>query len=147
MGFTSTVTKECVIFVRLFLGFSRTHLKIITLQLQGRILHTEYETRNSRSWQLGITLFLAFYHLRVVLYGCETWSLTLREEHWLKVFENRVLSRIFGPKRDEVWGGLRKLHNEELHKLYSSPNNYNDQVKEMKLAGHVARNGKENECM
>jgi hypothetical protein len=57
----------------------------------------------------------------VVLYGCETWSLTLREEHRLGVFENRVLKRIFGPKRDEVTGEWRKLHNEELHDLYSSP--------------------------
>jgi hypothetical protein len=51
----------------------------------------------------------------VVLYGCETWSLTLREKHRLRVFENRVLRGIFGPKRDEVIGGWRKLHNEELH--------------------------------
>jgi hypothetical protein len=57
----------------------------------------------------------------VVLYGLETWSLTLGEEHRLRVFENRVLRRIFGPKRDEVTGGWRKLHNEELHNLYSSP--------------------------
>jgi hypothetical protein len=54
--------------------------------------------------------------LPVVLYGCETWSLTVREEHKLRVFENRVL-RIFGPKRDGVTGGWRKLHNEELHNL------------------------------
>jgi hypothetical protein len=58
----------------------------------------------------------------VVLYGCETWSLTLREEHRLRVFENRMLRRIFGPMRDEVTGDWRKLHNEELHNLYSSPN-------------------------
>jgi hypothetical protein len=57
----------------------------------------------------------------VVLYGCETLSLTLREEHRLRIFENRMLRRIFGPKRDEVTGGSRKLHNEELHGLYSSP--------------------------
>jgi hypothetical protein len=56
----------------------------------------------------------------VVLYGCEIWSLTIREEHRLRVFENRVLRRIFGPKRDGVMGGWRKLHNEELHNLYSS---------------------------
>jgi hypothetical protein len=53
--------------------------------------------------------------LTVVLYACETWSLTLREEHRLRVFENRVLRRIFGPKRAEVVGGWRKLHNVELH--------------------------------
>jgi hypothetical protein len=59
--------------------------------------------------------------LHVVLYGCETWSLTLREEHRLRVLENRILRRIFGPKRDEVTGGWRNLHNEELHVSYSSP--------------------------
>jgi hypothetical protein len=53
--------------------------------------------------------------LPIVLYGCETWSVTLREEHRLRVFENRVLRRIFGPKRDEVTGEWRKLHIEELH--------------------------------
>jgi hypothetical protein len=58
--------------------------------------------------------------LPVVLYWCETWSLTLREEHRLRVFENKVLRRIFVPKRDEVTGEWRKLHNEELHNLYSS---------------------------
>jgi hypothetical protein len=57
----------------------------------------------------------------VVLYGCETWSLTLIEESKLTSFESSVLRRIFGPKRDEVRGGRRKLHNEELHDLYSSP--------------------------
>jgi hypothetical protein len=59
--------------------------------------------------------------LPVILYGCETWSLILREEHRLRVFENRVLRRIFGPKRDEVKGEWRKLRNKELHDLYSSP--------------------------
>jgi hypothetical protein len=59
--------------------------------------------------------------LPVVLYRCETWSLTLKEEHRLRVFENRVLRRLFGPKRDEVTGEWRTLHNEELHILYSSP--------------------------
>jgi hypothetical protein len=58
--------------------------------------------------------------LPVLLYGCESWSLACREEHRLRAFENKVL-RIFGPKRDEVTGGWRKLHNEELHNLYSSP--------------------------
>jgi hypothetical protein len=59
--------------------------------------------------------------LPVVLHGCENWSLTLREEHRLRVFENRVLRRIFGPKRDEVTVEWRKLHNEELRDLYPSP--------------------------
>jgi hypothetical protein len=60
-------------------------------------------------------------YLSVVLYGCETSSLTIREGHGLRVIENRVLRRIFGPKRDGVTGGWRKLHNEELHNSYSSP--------------------------
>ena len=60
--------------------------------------------------------------LPVVLYGCEIWSLTLREERRLRVFENRVLRRVFGPKRDEIKGEWRKLHNEELSDLYSLPN-------------------------
>ena len=57
----------------------------------------------------------------VILYGCETWSLTLREERRLRVFENRVLRRVFGPKRVEVTGEWRKLHNEDLSDLYSLP--------------------------
>jgi hypothetical protein len=76
----------------------------------------------------------------VVLYGCETWSLTLREEHRLRVFENRVLRRIFGPKRDELTGGWRKLHNEELHGLYSSPSIVRViKARRMRWAGHMAR--------
>ena len=60
--------------------------------------------------------------LPVVLYGCETWSLTLRKERRLRVFENTVLRRVFGPKRDEVTREWRKLHNEEVNDLYSLPN-------------------------
>jgi hypothetical protein len=70
-------------------------------------------------------------------------SLTLREEHRLRVFENRVLRRIFGPKRDEVMGDWRKLHNEELHNLYSSPNIIRMiKSRRMRLAGYVARMGR-----
>ena len=80
--------------------------------------------------------------LPVVLYGCETWSLTLREERRLRVFENRVLRRIFGPKRDEVTGVWRKLHNEELRDLYSLPNNVRVVKSRMRWVRHVARMGK-----
>jgi hypothetical protein len=79
--------------------------------------------------------------LLVVLYGCETWSLTLGEKHRLRVLENRVLRRIFGPKREEdrSW---RKLHNDELHSLYSSPNIVRViKSRRMRWAGHVARIG------
>jgi hypothetical protein len=80
--------------------------------------------------------------LPVVLHGCETWSLALREEHTLRVFENRVLRRIFGPKRDEVTTECRKLHNAELHNLYSSQDIIRQiKSRRMRWAGHVARMG------
>jgi hypothetical protein len=75
--------------------------------------------------------------LPVVLYGCGTWSLTLREEHKLRMFENRVLRRIFGPKRDEVSGGWRKLHNVELHDLCSLPSIITIMKSRMKWVGYV----------
>jgi hypothetical protein len=86
--------------------------------------------------------------LPLVLYGCATWSPTLREEHRLRVFENRVLRRIFGPKRDEVTGEWRKLHNEELHDLYSSPSIIRIiKSRRMRWAGHVERmREKRNAC-
>jgi hypothetical protein len=78
--------------------------------------------------------------LLVVLYGCETWSLTVREEHRLRVFDNRVLRRIFGLKRNELMGGWGELHNEELHDLYSSPSIIRIiKSRRMRWSGHVAR--------
>jgi hypothetical protein len=80
--------------------------------------------------------------LPVALYGWETWSQTLREEHTLRVFENKVLRRIFWPKRDEVMGEWRKLHNEELHDLYSLPNLIRMmKSRRMRWAGPIARMG------
>ena len=79
----------------------------------------------------------------VVVYGCETWSRTLREVRRLRVFENRVFRRIFGPKRDEVTGEWRKLHNEERNDMYSSRNIvWVIKSTRMRWAGHVARMGK-----
>ena len=76
------------------------------------------------------------------LYGCGTWSVTLREENRLGVFENRVLRNMFGPKRDEVTGEWRRLHNKKLHALYSSPNIIRVlKLRRIRWAGHVARMG------
>jgi hypothetical protein len=82
--------------------------------LRQVITLSENRQRQERFLRLILVVFQ-------ILYGYETWSLTLREEHRLRVFENRVLRRIFGPKRDEVTGGWRKLHNVELNNLYFSP--------------------------
>jgi hypothetical protein len=87
-------------------------------------------------------------NLPVVLYGCETWSLILREGHKLWMFEEKVLRRIFGPKRDGVVGGLRKLHNEELRDLYSSPSIIRI-IKSWKMrwADHVTRMRRRGTCI
>ena len=86
--------------------------------------------------------------LPVVLYGCETWSLTLRKERKLRVFENMVLRRIFGPRSDEVTGEWRRLHKGELNDLYSSPNIVRV-IKSIRMrwAGHVACMGEERGCI
>jgi hypothetical protein len=81
--------------------------------------------------------------LPVVLYGCETWSLILREEHTLRLFDNRVLRKMFGPKRDELEGGWRKLHNEELRNLNSSPSIIRMiKSRRMRWAGYTVRMGR-----
>ena len=83
-----------------------------------------------------------------VVYGCETWSLTLREERRLWVFENRVLKRLFGPKWDDVTREWRKLHNEEINDLYSSPNIIRViKSRIMRWAGHVACMGERERCI
>jgi hypothetical protein len=83
----------------------------------------------------------------VVLYGCETWSLTLREENRLRVFEDKVLRRIFGPGKDEVTRGWRKVHNEEFHDLYSLPRIRIMKPRIVRWAGHVTRTEeKRNTC-
>ena len=94
-------------------------------------------------WRLIYTELI----LPVVLYGCETWSLTLREERRPRVFENRVLRRIFGHKGYEVIGEWRKLHSEELNDLYSSLNILRlIKSRRMRWAGHVARMGRGEAC-
>ncbi|KAJ4448727.1 hypothetical protein ANN_00118 [Periplaneta americana] len=96
------------------------------------------QNRNASLVCITLTVFI----LPVVLYGCETWTLTLREEQRLKVFENKVLRKIFGAKRDEVTGEWKKLHNAELHALYSSPDIIrNIKSRRLRWAGHVARMG------
>jgi len=96
---------------------------------------------NNNVWDFKIKIYRTII-LPVVLYGSETWSLTLREERRLRVFENRVLRRIFGPKRNEVTGKWRKLHYKELNDLYSSPNIVRvTKSRRIRWAGHAARTG------
>jgi hypothetical protein len=84
--------------------------------------------------------------LPIVLYGCETWTLTLREECRLRIFENRVLRRIFGTKRDEVTGEWRRLHKKKLYVLCLSPNIIQViKSRRLRWAGHVARMGRREE--
>jgi hypothetical protein len=85
--------------------------------------------------------------LPLVLFGCETWSVTLREEHRLRMFENKLLRRIFRPKRDGVTGGWRKLHNEELHDLYSSPSIIRIISRGDEVGGTCGTNGGEEELV
>jgi hypothetical protein len=97
--------------IRSRLNLGNTCYRSVQSLLSSRLLSTNVKVKIHK------TIILP-----VVLYGSETWCLTLREENRLRVFEKRVLKRIFGPKRDELTGEWRKLHSEELRILYSSPN-------------------------
>ena len=128
-----------------FLGATVTNTNDIREQIKRRI-----NMVNVCYYSLNFIVPPAFQELKVityktiilpvVLYGCETWSLTLREEHRLRMFENKVLRKIFGAKRDEITGEWRKLHSAELHALYSSPNIIrNLKSRRLRRAEHVAR--------
>ena len=134
-----------------YLGTTITDLNSIQEEIKSRLnlgnacYHSVQNLLSSRliSKNLKIKIYRTII-LPVVLYGCETWSLTLREECRLNVFENRVLRKIFGPKRAEVTGEWRKLHNEELNDLYCSPNIVRViKSRRMRWAGYVARMGED----
>jgi hypothetical protein len=133
-----------------YLGTTVTNQSLIQKEIKWRLksgnacYHSVQNLLSSRllSKNLKIRIYKTII-LPVVLYGRETWSLTLREGHRLRVFENRVLRGTFGPKRDEVTGEWRKLHNEELRDLYSSPSIIRIiRSRRMRWAGHVARIGR-----
>jgi hypothetical protein len=112
-----------------YLGTTLTDKNVMCKEIKSRLnsgnacYHSVHSLLSSRllSRNVQVKIYKTII-LQVVLYGCETWSHTLRGEHSLTVFENRVLRRIFGPKRDEVTGEWRKMHSEELHILYSTSN-------------------------
>jgi hypothetical protein len=115
------------------------------LNSRNACYHSVQSLLSSRllSWNVKIKIYKTII-LLVVLYGCETWSLTLREEIRLRVFENSVLIIIFGPKRYEVTGDWSKLHNPELRNLYSSPDIIRHvKSRRMRCSWHVAHMGEE----
>jgi len=132
-----------------YLGATLTNQNSIQEEIKSRLKLGNacyYSVQNLLSFRLlSKNLKIKIYRtiiLPVVLYGCETWSLTLRGERRLRVFQNRVLRRIFGPKRDEVTGEWRKLRNEVLRDLYSLPNTVRVvKSRKMRWARHVTRMG------
>jgi hypothetical protein len=133
-----------------YLGTTLTNQNIIHAEIKSRLKSGNvcyHSVQNLLSSSLlskiGKSKIYRTIFLPVVLYGCESWSLTLREECRLRVFENKVLRRIFGPKRDEVTREWRRLHNKELYALYSSPNIILViKSRRLRWAEHVARMGK-----
>jgi len=138
-----------------YLGTNLTNQNSIADKIKSRLRlgNTCYQSDQNllSSSVLSKNLKIKIYRtiiLTVVLNGCENWSLILREESKLRVFENMVLRRIFGSKREEVTGELRRLHNEELNDLYSSPNTVRViTLRRMRWAGRVARMGEERGCI
>jgi len=137
------------------LGITLTNQNSIAEEIKGRLRsgnachHSVQNLLSSRllSKNLEIKVYRTII-LPVVLYGCETWSLTLREEGKLRVFENMVLRGIFGPRRDEITGECMRLHNEELNDFYPSPNIVRViKSRRMRCAGHVAPVGEEKGCI
>jgi hypothetical protein len=126
-----------------YLGTTITNQNLIQEEIKRRLNSGNACYHSVHSLLLPKNVRIRIYKtiiLPVVLYGCETWSLTLWEEHKLRVCKNRVLRRIFGPKRGEVRGGWRKLHNEELHNLYCSPSIVRIiKLRRMRWTGNVAR--------
>jgi hypothetical protein len=135
-----------------YLGTTVTNQNSIQEEIKGRLksgnacYHSVQDLLSSnllsRSTKIKIDRTII---LPVVLYGCDTWCLTLREEHRLRVFENRVLRRIFGPKRNEITGEWRRLHNEEhvlITKYYLG-----DQIKKNEVGGACSTYGGGERCI
>jgi hypothetical protein len=138
-----------------YLGTTLTDQNSMHEEIKSRLnsgnacYHSVQSLLSSRLLSRNLTVKIyATIILPIVLYGCKTWSLTLREKHKLRGFENKVLRRIFGPKRDEVMGEWRKLHSRELHSLDSSLDIITQiRSRRMRCEAHVARMGEgRNEC-